>query len=134
MFCGVFMAIDSKKPGKQRKYLAEMPLHKKRKVLSGHLSKELRKELGKRSLPVKKGDTARVLRGNFKKSEGKITKVDYKKGIVFMEKVLRKRVDGKESFVAIQPSNLLIVDLERKDERRFGKNVSKFKKEKAVKE
>ncbi len=51
----------SKLPRKQRKYLANAPLHIKRKFLSANLSKELRKKHGKRSIPIRKGDTVRIM-------------------------------------------------------------------------
>jgi len=125
------MSIDSKKPGKQRKFLAKMPLHRRSKIMSGHLSRPLRKELRKRSLPVRKGDTVKIMRGDNKGKEGKITKVDYKKAFVFIDKMVDKKVDGKEIPFPLQPSNLLIVELERKDEKRFGKKPKEQKTKRA---
>ena len=46
----------SKQPRKQRKYLANAPLHKRHKFMSANLIKELRKKYGKRNFPVRKGD------------------------------------------------------------------------------
>jgi len=39
----------SKRPGKQRKYSANLSLHLKKKLMSVNLSKELRKKHGKRN-------------------------------------------------------------------------------------
>jgi len=111
----------SKNPKKQRKYRANAPLHIKRKFLSVHLSKELRKKYKKRSLPVRKGDEVIVLRGKYKKKTGKVTKVDVKKTQVFVEGITRKRVAGTEVQVPLQPSNLMIISLQE-DKKRFKKS------------
>ena len=46
--------IKSKKPSKQRKYVANAPLHTKGNFLNSHLSPELREKHGKRAIRVKK--------------------------------------------------------------------------------
>ncbi|MBI2545172.1 MAG: 50S ribosomal protein L24 [Candidatus Aenigmarchaeota archaeon] len=61
----------SKAPGKQRKFLHDAPLHLKRKILSSHLSKELKAKYTRRSLAVRKGDEVHVMRGKFKGKTGK---------------------------------------------------------------
>jgi large subunit ribosomal protein L24 len=58
--------MKSKKPSKQRKAMYQAPLHRKHKLFSAHLSKELRKQWNKRSLPVRKGDEVKIMRGKFK--------------------------------------------------------------------
>ena len=60
----------SGKARKQRKYVANAPLHIKKKFLSANLSKELRKKYG-RSLQIRKGDSVKVMRGKFKGKTGK---------------------------------------------------------------
>ena len=52
----------SKRPGKQRKYSANAPLHLKKKFVSVNLSKELRKKYEKRNIPVKKGDMVKIMK------------------------------------------------------------------------
>lgn len=122
------MNPKSKKPRKQRKNWLNQPLHLKQKRLSIHASREIRKEFKKRSLPAKKGDTVRVLRGGLKGKTGKITQVEYATGRVFIEKIVRKKSGGKEVLIPFQASNLLLVELNREDEARFGKKPSKEKK------
>ncbi len=100
----------SKKPRKQRKELYQAPLHKKHKLLAAHLSKELREKWKRRSLPVRKGDEVKVMRGKFKGTVGKVSKVDVKKLKVYIENVKRKKVSGEEVYVPIHPSNLLIIN------------------------
>ena len=59
----------SKQPRKQRKALYNAPAHTRGKHLNVTLSKELRADIGKRSLPIRSGDTVRVLRGDFDGAE-----------------------------------------------------------------
>ena len=110
----------SYQPRKQRKRQFKAPLHRRQKMVAAHLSKELRKELKTRSLPVRKGDTVRIMRGKFRGVEGKVVRVDLKKIRVYVEGVTVKKADGTERLVPIHPSNLLIIDVDRSDERRLG--------------
>ena len=43
----------SKQPRKQRKYRYNAPIQTLGKMLSSHLSKELRTKIGKRSMPIR---------------------------------------------------------------------------------
>lgn len=108
----------SKKPRKQRKFLFKAPLHLRRKMLAAHLSKELREKYKRRSLPVRVGDEVEVMRGEFKKKRGKITKVNLKKYRVYVEGITRKTSTGIERLVPIAPSNLLIINLNLADKMR----------------
>ena len=63
---------SSSKPKKQKKYLLNAPLHLKHHFVQVHLSKELRKKYNRRSISVRKGDKVKVMRGSFKKHEGKV--------------------------------------------------------------
>jgi len=110
--------MKSKKPSKQRKAFYEAPLHKKHKFLAAHLSKELRNQWKKRSLPLRKGDEVKVMRGKFRGTTGKISKVDLKGVRVYMENVKRKKVSGEEFQVPIQPSKLMITNPNMDDPKR----------------
>ncbi len=102
--------MKSKKPKKQRKALYQALLHKRQKLVSAHLVKELRKQFSKRSLPLRKGDEVKVLRGKFKKKTGKISKVDLRKLKVYIEGIKRKKVSGEETQIPFHPSNLIITN------------------------
>ncbi|KYH36144.1 MAG: 50S ribosomal protein L24, partial [Candidatus Hecatellales archaeon B24] len=52
--------------------------HVRHKILSAHLSPDLKIKYGVKSFPVRKGDTVRILRGAYAGVEGKIRKVDLK--------------------------------------------------------
>jgi large subunit ribosomal protein L24 len=101
----------SKQPRKQRKYLANAPLHLRKKFLSVNLSKELRKKQKKRNIVVRKGDTVKVMRGKFKKKQGKVLSVDLKKIKLTIEGIQIKKQDGSKINVKMRPSNLQIVEL-----------------------
>lgn len=110
---------SSKQPGKQRKYGYNAPLHVKRIFLSANLSKELRKKHSRRSFPVRKGDEVEIMRGEFKKKKGKISRINVKETKVYIEGITRKKVDGSDVSVSIHPSNLRILELDLKDEKRL---------------
>lgn len=122
--------VESSKPKKQRKFHYNMPLHKKQQLLASHLDKKLRKELGTRSIALRKGDVVKILRGKKKGSSGKIIDVNYNKGTVFIEKIVRKKANGEEIPMPLQASNLLVTDLDSSDARRFkGKKMPEKKEE-----
>ena len=109
---------SSKQPRKQRKYRYNAPLHTRRKFLSAHLSKELREKLGKRSLEIRKGDRVQVMRGKYRGIVGKVDMVSMKDSKAYLENVRKKKADGKEMLIALDPSNLMIVEI-AEDEKRF---------------
>lgn len=106
----------SRQPRKQRLALLKAPLHARQKLISAPLSEELREKYGVRSLPVRKGDRVRVVRGDFKGHEGAVVRVDLRKTKIFVEGVTVKRQDGTPRFVPIHPSKVVIVALDLKDE------------------
>jgi large subunit ribosomal protein L24 len=112
------MNTQSKKPRKQRKYLFNAPLHRRQKMMGARLSDDLQEKIGRRTLPLRKGDSVKVMRGDFKGHEGRVEKVDLKAYRVFVEGVNRSKADGTKRFYPISPSNLQILKLEGKDERR----------------
>jgi len=120
--------IKSKQPRKQRKFLYTAPLHIRRKLLSGHLSKELRQKYKFRSFPLRKNDEVQVMRGEHKKKVGKISRVDYKKYKVYVEGVTIKSTTGTDKQVALHPSNLKIITLNLDDKKRVKAFERKVKK------
>ncbi len=106
-------------PRKQRKALYNAPAHARGKYLSATLSKDLKEKLGKKSLPLKSGDKVRVLRGDFKGHEGEVLDVDYGSYKVTIEEVTLSKPDGTAVFLPVDPSNLMIIDADTKDDRRI---------------
>jgi len=109
---------SSTQPRKQRKYLANAPLHIRQKLVSAHLSKDLRKQYGKRSLPLRKGDEVKVVRGSQSGLKAKVSQVDLNYLRVYLEGQLREKVGGKKSPIPFRPSNLLITEAKLTDKKR----------------
>ena len=82
------------------------------------LSKELRGKHGKRGVHPRVGDSVRIVRGEFKDIEGKITKVDPKRGIVNVDGVTREKLKGGTAPVPINSSNLVVTALNLEDKLR----------------
>lgn len=118
----------SKQPRKQRNYLANAPLHLKRKFLSINLSKELRKTHGKRSVPIRKGDTVKITKGKFKGKQGKVLEVRLKIQGIFVEGIQVTKQDKSKANVKLRPANLQIVELNSSDEKRLNKKAKKGEK------
>ncbi len=112
----------SRQPRKQRKYLYNAPLHLKRRLMAACLSDDLRKQLGKRSLPLKKKDVVRIMRGGFKGKTGKVNAVSTKKFSAYIDGIEASRRDGTKVSVPIKSSNLMIIELNSEDSRRLNKN------------
>jgi large subunit ribosomal protein L24 len=108
----------SKQPRKQRKARYNAPLHIRQKFMGAKLSEELSKEYATRSAAVIKGDIVKVMRGDFKGTEGKVQIVYLKDGKIAVEGVISTKVDGTEVPRPIYPSNVMITKLELKDGRR----------------
>jgi large subunit ribosomal protein L24 len=111
----------STKPNVARKAFYNMPMHKASKQVAGHLNEKLQKELGKRAITLRKGDTVKVLRGQFKGKEGKITGVNRKARKLLIEKLTIKKSNGEELQVKIDASNVLVLDIDRTDRKRTAK-------------
>ena len=110
--------ISSKSPGKQRKKLYTSPVHANKKRLKCRIDEFLQEEYGLRSLVVKTGDLVKIMRGQFRDTEGKIIRVDYKNIRVYLDSATVTKADGKEANIPIHPSNIMIVKLELDDERK----------------
>ncbi|NJD75805.1 MAG: 50S ribosomal protein L24 [Candidatus Methanoperedens sp.] len=110
----------SLQPRKQRKSRYQAPLHIRHKFMGSILSDELRKEHGIKTLPVRLGDTVKVMRGDHRNKEGKVSEVDLKKMTITVDGVIVTKSDGTEVPRPIHPSKVMITKLELKDEKRLG--------------
>src|SRR4030067_3268404 len=113
-------------PGKQRKLLFNAPAHLRHKLMAAPLSKELVASRGAKTLPVRKGDTVRIQRGDHKGFEGKVTRIDLKRYRIFIEGLTREKVDGTNIFVSVHPSKVTIKNLKLDD--KWRKQVVERKK------
>ena len=108
----------SSQPRKQRKYRYNAPLHVRQKLVHVHLSKELRQKQGSRAMQVRKGDKVKVLRGKFRRQEGKVERVELKRERLFVTGMDYTKKNGTKILVPLRPSNLMIVALDMADKRR----------------
>ncbi|BDZ71755.1 50S ribosomal protein L24 [Methanobacterium petrolearium] len=108
----------SKQPRKQRKLRYQAPLHLRHKLMSVTLSPELREEYGRRSLPVRKGDTVKVLRGDFRDHEGKVEDVDLKHYRIMIEGMSVQKPDGNQVYHPVHPSNAMLMEMDLDDDER----------------
>ena len=121
-----------KDPRKQRKMHFNAPAHIRHKLMAAPLAPELVKSRGAKSLPVRKGDTVRVVRGDRKGFEGKISRIDLKGYRLYIEGLTREKVDGTTIFISLHPSKVMIKNLNLND--KWRKDVVERKKQQATKE
>jgi large subunit ribosomal protein L24 len=116
-----------KNPKKQRKKLFNAPAHLRHKLMAAHLSSELAASRGAKTLPVRKGDTVRIERGDNKGFEGKVSRVDLSEYRIYLEGLTREKTDGTNIFISVHPSKVQIRNLNLDDKRR--KDILGRKKE-----
>ena len=105
----------SHKAGKQRKNLFSGALHVKKRVCRAHVADDLMEKFNIWTVRVHKGDTVKIMRGGYAGHTAKVTDVDTKKRVLFIEKVTSVKADGKETPRPIHPSNVLVTKLELTD-------------------
>jgi large subunit ribosomal protein L24 len=87
--------------------------------VGSNVATSLREQYGKRSLRPIKGDTIKVLRGEYSGIEGKIEKVNTRSGTLSIEGVQREKIRGGNVKVPIHASNVQIVSLKLDDKFRL---------------
>ena len=88
--------------------------------VSANLSNDLRNQYHTRSSSVIKGDTVKIIRGEYKGVEGKVEKINTEKGRLSIEGVQREKIKGGQVKVQIHASNVQITSLKLDDD--FRKN------------
>jgi large subunit ribosomal protein L24 len=83
--------------------------------MSAPLATDLRITHRRHSYPVRKGDTVKIVRGDFAGIEGKITDVDMKRQRLFVEGVQREKVAGTSTTVSVHTSKVVITKLNLDD-------------------
>jgi len=104
-----------KDPRKQRKLLHNAPAHLRHKLMAAPLSPQLAASKSVKTLPVRKGDTVHIMRGDNKGFEGKISRVDLKNYRIYLEGLTREKVDGTAIFLPVHPSKVMIKNLNLND-------------------
>ena len=80
-------------------------------MMSAQLSKELAKRWLTRSIPVRNGDTVKVVRGPNKNREGKVTEVYRRRWCIHIEKLIKEKTNGQQANIPVHPSNVQITTL-----------------------
>jgi large subunit ribosomal protein L24 len=112
--------MTSSQPRKQRRSRYQAPLHLRHKFLGAMLSENLKEKHKIKTIPVRTGDTVKILRGDHRGKEGKVAGVNLEKMTITVNGVTVTKSDGTEVPRPIHPSNVMITKLEIKDKRRLG--------------
>ncbi|ETW80591.1 hypothetical protein HETIRDRAFT_385189 [Heterobasidion irregulare TC 32-1] len=103
---------------KSRKAHFSAPSSVRRKIMSSSLSKELRTKHNARSIPIRKDDEVRIVRGKYKGREGKVSQVYRKKWVIHVDRVQRDKANGSSIPIGIHPSNVVIINIKLDKDRR----------------
>ena len=109
------------------------PKHVRDKSICSTLTDDLRKQYNRRSIRVIKGDTVRVMRGEYTGIEGKVEKVNTERGTLSIEGVQREKVRGGNVKVQIHSSNVRVSGLNLDDKYRQNKIRSENQQEETEK-
>ena len=99
------------------------------KQIGAALSKQLRQKYQRRSIRIVKGDTVKILRGEYKGIDGKVTKISLEKNSIAVEGVQREKLKGGKIDLYIHSSNTVITSLNTEDNWRTKKLERKAKPE-----
>ena len=102
-------------PRRQRRALYTASTSERRVRMAAPLSRELRARFHRRSLPVRKGDTVRVLSGSFAGREERVAKVDRRGYSVTLDNVTLKTADEKMKPLSLGVGHLVITRLNLSD-------------------
>ncbi len=104
------------KPTKVRNYqIYRATMATRSKQLGSPLSKELQEKYGKRSMRVVLGDTVKVMRGEYRGVDGKISKISLADNSIAIEGVKKEKSKGEKFDVLIRSTNVVITNLNLDD-------------------
>jgi large subunit ribosomal protein L24 len=112
-------------PKKVRKIARSAGSFQSKRLLRARLSDSLREKYGRTSISLRKGDTVKIIRGDFKNVEGKVQAVYPREGKVTVEGVTRAKVKGGTVQLAVHASKVRVTNLNLDDKRRRGRLESK---------
>ena len=96
-------------------------MHVRDKFISANLNQTLRDELGVRSLGIRVGDRAKVMRGDDKGVEGIVSNIDRQEEKIYINNLDRQKIDGTMKEKPFNPSNLQLQALNLEDDERIEK-------------
>jgi large subunit ribosomal protein L24 len=101
--------------------LTHVPKHQRDKMVGAILEDALRRQYGTRTVRVIKGDSIRVIRGEYKGVEGKVEKVDTEDATFHIEGIQRDKIRGGQVKVPIHSSKVMVIALNLDDKYRSDK-------------
>jgi large subunit ribosomal protein L24 len=101
--------------------LIHIPKHQRDKMVGAVLDDSLRKQFGRKNIRVVKGDSVRVMRGEYKGVEGKVEKVNTEHATFHIEGIQREKIRGGQVKVPIHSSNVMVISLNLDDDYRSSK-------------
>lgn len=104
--------VQSKKPRKQRRALQKVKNHQVSKLFTAPLAESLQEVYGIKRLPVRVGDSVRIIKGEFVGIEGKVNSLNKKTRKLIIEEATQQKRSGENYFVPISVSNVLITKFE----------------------
>ncbi|KAK4054404.1 60S ribosomal protein L26A [Microbotryomycetes sp. JL201] len=108
----------SRSARKAHKAHFDAPSSVRRKIMSSSLDKALREEYNTRSIPIRKDDEVKIVRGSYKGREGKVVQVYRKKWVIHVERVAREKGNGATVPIGVSPSNVVITKLKLDKDRK----------------
>jgi large subunit ribosomal protein L24 len=113
-------------------------MKRKSNNICSNLSSNLKKEYNRKSLRIVKGDSVKIMRGEYKGVEGKVEKLNTVKGRLSIEGVQREKIKGGQVKVQIHASNVRLMSLHLDDKYRKNKlgnqeQINKSSKKQTVK-
>ncbi len=104
------------KPTKVRNYQIYRATYTRRsKQLGSPLSKDLQKKYGKRSIRITLGDTIKVIRGEYRGVDGKVSKIEIAGNSIAVEGIKKEKSQGDKVDIYIPTSNVVVSGLNLDD-------------------
>lgn len=101
--------------------LIHVSKHQRDKMISAPLADSLRELYKKRTARIVKGDSVKVMRGEYKGVEGKVERINTELGTLNIEGVQREKIRGGQVKVPIHASKVMLINLRLDDKYRAGK-------------
>jgi large subunit ribosomal protein L24 len=101
--------------------LIHIAKHKRDKMVGAVLEDSLRQQYRIKKIRVVKGDSVRVMRGEYKGVEGKVEKVNTEHATFHIEGIQREKIRGGQVKVPIHSSNVMVISLNLEDNYRSTK-------------
>jgi len=109
------VSVSPHSPRRQRRALYQANSSERRRRMTVPLSRELRRRFRRRSVPVRKGDTVRVLSGSFRGREERVARITRRDYSVTLDNVTLKTAEEKLKPLALRTSHLVITRLNLAD-------------------